>query len=101
MAVYRQSVRHCAKPLEAHDQSFYFLHLNPYGHNPCVTSSDEKMAVSLMNMLGLCEVYMSHIWHVIENSSFYNIYKSCISSGFAMQIMPILFTLYYNGSVVT
>jgi hypothetical protein len=54
-----------------------------------------------MNMLGLCQVYISHIWHVIEISSFYNIYKSSVSPGFAMQIMLILFSLCYNDSLVT
>jgi hypothetical protein len=54
-----------------------------------------------MNILGLCQVYISHIHHVIEISSFYNIYTSSVSPGFAMQIMPILFSLCYNGRVVT
>jgi hypothetical protein len=38
LAVYRQSVRLGAKPLETHDQRFFFQ-LNPCGHTPYVTSS--------------------------------------------------------------
>jgi hypothetical protein len=38
LAVYRQSVRLSAQPLETHDQSFFFQ-LNPCGHSPYVTSS--------------------------------------------------------------
>jgi hypothetical protein len=36
----------------------------------CNILSDEKTGFSLMNMLCLCQVYVSHIQHVIENSSF-------------------------------
>jgi hypothetical protein len=54
-----------------------------------------------MNMLGLCQVYLSHIYHDIQNSSFYNTYKSFVRLGFAKHIMPILFSLCYNGSLVT
>lgn len=32
-----------------------------------------------MDMLGLCEVYISHIQHNIENFSFYNTYVCCQS----------------------
>jgi hypothetical protein len=33
--------------------------------------------------------------------SFYSIYKSSASPGFPRQILPILFSLCYNGSLVT
>jgi hypothetical protein len=38
LAVYRQSVRLGTKPLETHDQRFFFQ-LNPCGRSPYVTSS--------------------------------------------------------------
>jgi hypothetical protein len=62
--------------------------------------SDEKMGLSLMNMLGLCQVYVSHIQHVIENSSLCTIYQSSVSTGFTEQIMPILRILCYNGGLI-
>jgi hypothetical protein len=46
-----------------------------------------------MNMLGLCQLYISHLQHVTENFSFYKIHKSSLSPGFAKQIMPILFIM--------
>jgi hypothetical protein len=55
----------------------------------------------VLNMLVLCQVYVSHIQHVIENSSFCIIHKSSVSPGFAKQIMPVLHILCYNGSLVT
>jgi hypothetical protein len=59
------------------------------------------MGFSLVNMLRLCELYIAHIQHVIENSSFCTTYKSYLSTGFAMKIMPILRILSYNGSLIT
>jgi hypothetical protein len=38
-----------------------------------------------------------YIYHDIENSSFYNMYKSSVSPSVAKQIMRILFALCYNG----
>jgi hypothetical protein len=64
LAVYRHSVRFGVKPLEAHDQTFSCSQLKPCGHSPYVTSP-----LSLVNRLRLCQVYVSHIQHVIENSS--------------------------------
>jgi hypothetical protein len=46
------------------------------------------------------QAYIPHLQHVIENSSFFTIYKSSVSTGFAKQVMPILRILCYNGSVV-
>jgi hypothetical protein len=43
---------------------------------------------------------MSHISDDIDNSSLYSIYKSSVSPGFAVQIMYILFSLRYKGSLV-
>jgi hypothetical protein len=50
LAVYRQLVRLCAKPLETHDQ-FFFFQLNARSYSNIL--SDEKVGLSLMNMRGL------------------------------------------------
>jgi hypothetical protein len=68
--IYRQSVRLGAKSLENHDKIFFFQ-LNPlrslFLYN---IISDEKMGLSLMNMLGLLSsVRIAHTYHVIEDSS--------------------------------
>jgi hypothetical protein len=47
------------------------------------------------------QVYISHIWHVIENSSFYTTHKSSVSTGFTVQIMHILRILCYNVCLTT
>jgi hypothetical protein len=53
-----------------------------------------------MNTLGFCQVYVTRIEHVMENSSFCTIYKSSVSPGFAKHIlsyvanMSILMILY-------
>jgi hypothetical protein len=60
-AVYRRSVRLSVKPLETHAQRSFFK-LRPYGNSPYVTSSQEQMGLSLMNMLGLSSsVYITLI----------------------------------------
>jgi hypothetical protein len=46
-----------------------YFQLNPCGNSPYVTPSVTRKWVSLMNRLHLCQVYVSHIWHVIENDS--------------------------------
>jgi hypothetical protein len=88
LSVHNQSVRLGAKPLEARDQRF--LQLNPFGYSRSVTSPLTR-CVCLMNMLAFCQVYVSDIYHVIENSCFFTIYgrspllvqallsKSCLS----------------------
>jgi hypothetical protein len=38
---------------------------------------------------------------LLEIYSFCTTYKSCVSTGFTEQIMPILRILRYNGSLVT
>jgi hypothetical protein len=97
--LYRQSVRLGAKLLEAHEQ---FFKLNPCGHSPYVTPSLTRGLVCLLWIcLAFCQVYVSHIWHVIEYFSFCIIYKSSVSPDFAKQIMSILRTLCYNGSLTT
>jgi hypothetical protein len=68
LAVYHQSVRLGVKSLENHKQR-HFFQLNSLRN----ILSDEKMGFSFMNMLSLCQVYVSHIWHVIENCCFYTI----------------------------
>jgi hypothetical protein len=61
-AVYRQSVYLGVKPLETHDQRFYFLQLSPCANSPYVTSSLTRRWGSLMNMLGLSSsVHFAHI----------------------------------------
>jgi hypothetical protein len=61
LAVYRQSVCHGAKPLDVHDQSFFFKWtlaiISLYD-----ILSDKKMSLPLMNMLGPCQLYVSHIY---------------------------------------
>jgi hypothetical protein len=61
LAVYRQSVRLGASPLEAHDQRFSFQP-NSCGNSPYVTSSLMRRWVYLLWIcLALCKVYISHI----------------------------------------
>jgi hypothetical protein len=48
-AVYRQSVRLGAKPLETHDQ--YFFRLNTCGYSPYVTSSHQRGWVCHLKLL--------------------------------------------------
>jgi hypothetical protein len=92
---------YCAKPLENHDQRFCFLQLNPCGHSPYVTSSLTRGWVCVLSTsLPFRRVYVSHIQHVIENSSLCTIYKSSVSTGFVEQIMHILRIFCYNGSLV-
>jgi hypothetical protein len=50
--------------------------------------------------LAFRQVYVSHIYHVTENSSFRTTHKSSVSTGFAKQIIPILRILCYNGNLV-
>jgi hypothetical protein len=96
LVVYSHSVHLDAKPLVAHDQSF-FLQLNPYGN----FLSDERMGLSLMDMLGLFKVYNSMYSMILKIICFTILYKSSVSPGFAEQIMSILFSLSYNGGIVT
>jgi hypothetical protein len=63
--------------------------------------SHERKGLSLVNMLGLSlSIHTAHrarYWKFL----FHKIYKSFISPVFARQIMPVLFILCYNGSLVT
>jgi hypothetical protein len=62
LAVYRQSVCLGVKPLETHDQKFLFPQLNSFDISPYIISSDEKIGLSIMNMLGLSSsVHFAHI----------------------------------------
>jgi hypothetical protein len=54
-----------------------------------------------MNRLRLFQVYVQHIWHVIENSSLCTKYKFSVNPGFAKLIMSVLLIFCYNGSLVT
>jgi hypothetical protein len=67
----------------------------------CNTLFDEWMGLSSINRLRLCHVYLSHIQHVIENSSFCTIYKSSVSTSFVKHIMFSLFILCRNRSLVS
>jgi hypothetical protein len=78
-----------------------FFQLNPCSHSLYVTSSLTIRWVCLWWIwLSFRQVYISHIYHVIENSSFCTIYKPPVSTGFVKQIMPTLHILCYNGSLV-
>jgi hypothetical protein len=73
-----------------------FLQLYPCGHSPYVTSSLTRKLICL----AFCQVYVPHIWHVTEKSSFFTIHKSFVTLGFA-KIILILRILCYNGNLVT
>jgi hypothetical protein len=76
--------------------------MNPCGNSPYVTSSlTRRWGCLLWRCLAFRQLYVWHIWHVIENFSFCTTHKSSISTGFTEQIMPILRILCYNGSLVT
>jgi hypothetical protein len=94
-AVYRQSVCFGAKPLENHDQRFFFLQLDPCDHSSNTTPSLASIWVCLLRT-GF--VFVMSTYHTY---SMYAIYKSSVSTGFAKQIMSILLILRYNGSLVT
>jgi hypothetical protein len=68
LAVYRQSVRIGVKPLET--QRFFFQR-NSWGDSPYVTPS---LTIRWVCHLWICldhrQVYIWHIYHVIENSFF-------------------------------
>jgi hypothetical protein len=82
-----------ARPLEAHDQNFFFQQ-NSCGNSPYVASSLTRRWVCLLWIcMAFHQVYISHIWHVIENSSFCTAEKSSVSTGFTEQIMPNLWIL--------
>jgi hypothetical protein len=79
---------------------YYFFATQHFRSEFICNSSDERMSFSLMNKLRVCQVYVSRVWHIIENSSFRAIYNSFVSPDFAKQIMPILLVSCYNGSLV-
>jgi hypothetical protein len=59
LAVYRQSVNLGAKHLEAHGQRFILANEPLMSLFFCNILSDERMGESVMNRLGLCQVYVS------------------------------------------
>jgi hypothetical protein len=82
LTVYRQTVRLGAMPFESQDQRFLFLANEPLRSKSLYNVlSNEKMDLSLINRLRLCQVQASHVWHVIENSSLCTIYNSPGSTG--------------------
>jgi hypothetical protein len=99
---YRQSVR-LQTPWDS-QRDFFFFYNWTLDHSPHVTPSLTRRWVCLQWIrvwLAFCQVCVSHVWHVIENSSFCTIYKSTVSTVLAKQIMSILRILCYNGSFVT
>jgi hypothetical protein len=59
----------------------------------CNILSDEGMYLSLMNMLGLCQVCVLHMYNMLLKILPHCIISKCsVSPGFANQIMPILFS---------
>jgi hypothetical protein len=89
------------KPFVTHDQRSV-VSLSPCCNSPYVTSCPTRRCVCLSwTSLALRQVYVSHIEHVIENSSLCTIYKSSVSTGFAKQIISVLPILCYNSSLVT
>jgi hypothetical protein len=82
-------------PWDSRSKSSFFFQLNPYGHSSYVTSSLTRRWVHLLWIRLASQVYVSHIQHVMENSSCCTIYKSSVSTDFAKQIMPILLYLTY------
>jgi hypothetical protein len=75
LAGYRQSARFGAKPLETHDQRFIFsrtfvvivLMQHPLWRGDGLVSYEYAW---------LCQVYVPHMLHVIENTYFSTIYKN-------------------------
>jgi hypothetical protein len=56
-----------------------------------VTSSLMRRRVCLLcTCLAFRQVYVMHMYHVIQNSSFCTVYKPSSSTGIAKQIMPTL-----------
>jgi hypothetical protein len=100
LAVYHQSVRLGFNPHETHDQR-YFFQLNPCGHPNITPSLKGRLVCLLWLCLAFRQVYVLHIQHVTENSSFCTLYKSSVSTGFAKHFMPTLRILCCNGSLVT
>jgi hypothetical protein len=76
-------------------ESFSFAIEPLWSLSLCNILSDERMNLSVMNRLHFCQVYVSHIEHVVE-------YNTSVSPGSAKQIMSILLMLqqqlrYLNG----
>jgi hypothetical protein len=91
----------CQAPGSSRPEIF-FLQLNPCSHSPYVTSSLTRGWVCLL-WIGLTFVKCTYRTYsmLLKILPFWTIYKSSVSPGFAKQIMPILFILCYNGSLVT
>jgi hypothetical protein len=99
LAVYCQSVHFGAKILETH-VSILFFQLRTSGYSPYVTPSLTRRWVCLLWIcLVLSRVRIAHIacyWKFFLCAT----YKSSVSTGFTVQIMPIFHILCYNGSLV-
>jgi hypothetical protein len=99
LAVYHQSVHLGAKPLETRDQ-FFFTTEPLRSESLCNILSDEKVGLSLMNMLGLSSsVRIRHIacswkFFLLHYVQFLCQYRLCKADHAYLSI------LCYNGSVV-
>jgi hypothetical protein len=81
---------------------FFFFNWTLRGNSPYATSALTRGWVCLLRIcLAFRQVYVSHIEHVVQNSSFCSIHKSSVNTGFSEQIMPIFRILCYNGSLIT
>jgi hypothetical protein len=77
------------------------LQLNPCGHSPYVTSSLTRGWVCL-SWIGFAFVKCTfRTYSMLLKILPCALYTSPVSPGFAKQIIPILLTLCYNGSLVT
>jgi hypothetical protein len=77
-------------PLRPKTRDFFFQ-LNSCDNSPYVTSSLTWRWVCLLWIcLAFSQVYIPHVYHVIEKSSFCTTHKSSVSTGFTEQIMPAL-----------
>jgi hypothetical protein len=74
-----------SSPMRLTTRDFFFFNLNPCDHSPYVTLSDEKMRLSVMNMLGLSSsvliAYITCYWkffflHYIQVLCQYRLYKA-------------------------
>jgi hypothetical protein len=65
--------------------------------------SDERFGLSLINtlILGLCQVYITHIQDVTKNSCVYKIENSSVSPGFAKAVRLVELLLAFASTVIS
>jgi hypothetical protein len=87
-----------SSPLRPMTRVFFFFQLKPCSNSPSVTFSLPRKCIWLLWIcLAFRQVCISYSM-LLKMSCFC---LSCISTGFAEQIMPVLHVLCYNGSLVT